>query len=445
MKHLCVILCVALAAPLGAQTITPGVSYLPCVTAPARVDSVKSTTNRVYFRALHDGKTGVCQMTPAQFRLYFGAELVVGPPPATVSSVVLSPSAVSLLAGGTQQFAATITMSDGSAPTVQPSWTATGGSITTAGLYTAGGAAGAFRAVASAGGRADTSAITVTLPPDTVTLPPPDTTPHPAGAVWFSDWSTATGNSDRAVTDGGVLSGGRWVGGKYDYITCWPPDISRVVPGAPLGWTLTPNVLEMTDRGENACDLFEVDNAIPSGRSFYIRAYLRVEPGVSINNHPFKLNAGGGAGPVQAVLWANGSNASTAYQPKMQFPGGGTPPNYNTWMAVPGVPTATWHRHEWFVELLNASTRTYRVHPRIYDMAGNLIRDANHFLIGDPSQDRTTMAQWYAAGGSDRFTDLNLARRFTLGMEGPGGNPGTGRLWYYAAVAACLTTWCGPR
>ncbi|MGH7467400.1 MAG: hypothetical protein ACRENP_05375 [Longimicrobiales bacterium] len=267
--------------------------------------------------------------------------------------------------------------------------------------------------------------------------------------LWFSDWSAATGNTDFAVTDGGALDtgAGRWRGGKWDYITCWPPDIMRVVPGAPLGWTLTPNVLEMTDRGETACDLLELDSAIPPGRSFYIRAYIRVEPGVGANNHPFKLNAGGGAGPVQGVLWANNTNSGTTYTQKLQFPNGSTPANYNSWALASehALRTNTWYRHEWFIEIVSTSTRQYRVWPRIYDMAGNLIRDASHFLIGDPSSDQTTLAQWYARGGGDRFTDLNLARRFTLGMEGPGGAPVTNRHWYYAAVSVRLDTWPGPR
>ncbi|MGH7467401.1 MAG: Ig-like domain-containing protein [Longimicrobiales bacterium] len=361
---------------------------------------------------------------------------------APVATVAVSPSNPSVPVGSSVQLTTTLrdannNILSGRVVTWSSSITARA-TVNSSGLVTA-VSAGTATITATSETRSGTATVTITAPP-----PPP---PPSTGVVWFSDWSAATGLTDFAVTDGGTLSGGRWAGGKWDYITCWPPDIMRVVPGGTLGWTTTPNVLEMTDRGETTCDLLELDNAIPSGRSFYIRAYIRVEPGVGGNNHPFKLNAGGGAGPVQAVLWANNSTSGTTYRQKMQFPGGNTPPNYNTWALAPQYPlqTNTWYRHEWFIELVNTTARQYRIWPRIYDMQGNLIRDASHFMIGDPSNDQTTMAQWYANGGGDRFTDLNLARRFTVGMEGPGGSPGTNRHWYYAAVAASVNGWIGAR
>lgn len=97
---------------------------------------------------------------------------VTAPPPPTVTAIVVTPATASLQTGGTQQFSATATLSDGSTQT-NPSvtWSATGGTINTTGFYTAGSSAGSFRVIAASGnGHADTSAVTLTAPP-----PPPAT------------------------------------------------------------------------------------------------------------------------------------------------------------------------------------------------------------------------------------------------------------------------------
>jgi hypothetical protein len=82
----------------------------------------------------------------------------------TVQAVVLSPSTASVTAGGTQQFTASATASDGSTVPISATYSATGGTITGAGLYTAGQTAGTYRAIATdpGSGRADTASITVT-------------------------------------------------------------------------------------------------------------------------------------------------------------------------------------------------------------------------------------------------------------------------------------------
>jgi len=75
-----------------------------------------------------------------------------------LQAVVVTPSTVSLQPGGTQQLVANGRMSDGTSSAVTVSWTATGGTITAGGLYTAGSTSGAYRVIAkqSGGTRADT-------------------------------------------------------------------------------------------------------------------------------------------------------------------------------------------------------------------------------------------------------------------------------------------------
>jgi hypothetical protein len=87
------------------------------------------------------------------------------PPPApTLQSVTLVPSKVTLATGTTKQFAAYGQTTSGDSIAVSVKFAATGGTVTTGGLYTAGPSAGTFRVIATVGTLADTSAITVTVP-----------------------------------------------------------------------------------------------------------------------------------------------------------------------------------------------------------------------------------------------------------------------------------------
>jgi parallel beta-helix repeat protein len=81
-----------------------------------------------------------------------------------LTQLELTPSQASLQTGGTQQFAATGKMSDGSSVAINVIYTATGGTVTSAGRYTAGQAAGTYRVIAtqSGGSLADTSKVTIT-------------------------------------------------------------------------------------------------------------------------------------------------------------------------------------------------------------------------------------------------------------------------------------------
>ena len=73
-------------------------------------------------------------------------------------SISVSPNGATLQSGQTQQFTATILRSSGT-----PVWSATGGTITTTGLYTAGSVAGSFTVRATISGTTISSATTVTI------------------------------------------------------------------------------------------------------------------------------------------------------------------------------------------------------------------------------------------------------------------------------------------
>jgi hypothetical protein len=136
--------------------------------------------------------------------------LTVAPPTATVNS------------GATQAFTASALRQDGTsyAPTV--TWTATGGSITSGGVFTAGTVPGSYRAIAQLQGGTlrDTSIITVPAPVlQAVILTPSSASLNPGGTQQFSvsgQWSsggTGAPPVTYAATGGTITSGGLYTAG----------------------------------------------------------------------------------------------------------------------------------------------------------------------------------------------------------------------------------------
>lgn len=111
---------------------------------------------------------------------------------ATVALVAIAPTSANLGLGARQQFQATAL--DGSGNTVSSvtfNWSATGGSVTADGLFTAGNQAGGYQVVVSeSSGHADTAEVIITAPPP----PPPGgltdecQSPQP-GWIWCDDFA----------------------------------------------------------------------------------------------------------------------------------------------------------------------------------------------------------------------------------------------------------------
>lgn len=96
------------------------------------------------------------------------------PPAPTLAEVFVTPASVSLITGKTKQFAAYGRNSLGDSVAVAVAFTATGGTITSSGLFTAGSTTGTYRVVAAASGMSDTAVVTLTpstAPGGTVGLP----------------------------------------------------------------------------------------------------------------------------------------------------------------------------------------------------------------------------------------------------------------------------------
>ena len=133
----------------------------------------------------------------------------VAPPAVTVS---ISPTSASMPTGGTQQFTATVSGTTNTAVT----WTASGGSISSAGLYTAPSTAGTYTVNATS--VADTTksaaaAVTVTAPPPvTVSISPTSSSLQAGQSQQFT--ATVTGTTNTAVnwSVNGIIGGSSTTG-----------------------------------------------------------------------------------------------------------------------------------------------------------------------------------------------------------------------------------------
>ncbi len=155
------------------------------------------------------------------------ASVTVTAAPPVLTSITVLPSPISLAPAATQQFVATGHYSGGGTGTVAVTWTATGGTIDAAGLFTAGLAAGAWQVTATqtGGSMFGTAAVTITPAPPTltsITVAPASITLIPTATAQFtatahySDNSTGTIPVDWTTTGGAVSSAGFYTAGATD-------------------------------------------------------------------------------------------------------------------------------------------------------------------------------------------------------------------------------------
>lgn len=103
---------------------------------------------------------GNYSVTATQSSVSGSSTVTVNPLP-TLTAIVVSPSSASLVPGQTQQFSAAGKLSDGTTTSVTVSWTATGGTISSSGLFTAGTTGGSFTVTATNGSISGTASVTV--------------------------------------------------------------------------------------------------------------------------------------------------------------------------------------------------------------------------------------------------------------------------------------------
>ncbi|MGE0352558.1 MAG: hypothetical protein AB7Q69_04895 [Gemmatimonadales bacterium] len=177
------------------------------------------TTNGIYTAPQVSGTYRVIATAPVGG--YKDTSIVTVNAPATLTSVFITPSSVTLGVGQTAAFIAQGRLSDGSVSSVSVNWSTTTGSISSSGLLTAGSTVGQFRVIArlANGTLADTSDVFVSGTP-------PSGSNEPAGYVPFAI---------HRLSDIPVF--GRAVGGVLGSWYAYPQGNSRLtivsVPSAP--------------------------------------------------------------------------------------------------------------------------------------------------------------------------------------------------------------------
>jgi len=249
--------------------------------------------------------------------------------------------------------------------------------------------------------------------------------------LFRSEWSTARGSGDVALSDGGV----------WDNFYCSREQRGRVmavVPGEVAGWNLTPNVMQITNRGPDNCALVENETAIPDGVDYYVRLYAMVKHESQINFHPVKQAA---LGVIPAVYWAiQDPVPGVSYRPMfrlLDYSG----PEWNAWWPENPLPQGEWFRFEFHVDWIDVQQRRFVVWPRVYDMTGRLLYDATSYRNADIDR---SLATSYANGHYGRAPSLDLASRIAVGYEGAVASRVEGGQWYYAAIEIRTDTWPGP-
>lgn len=256
-----------------------------------------------------------------------------------------------------------------------------------------------------------------------------------------SAWGTGTGNSDQATSDGG----------KWDTFYCWEgrPNVLSVVPGGPLGWERTPNVLAVRQTQE--CGNIEKLNTVPASTTHWGRFFFRNDENATGHLHPVTYNV---SGTIQIAPWmrAGKTNGFDIGVGTSRYGNGISMEQLDVrrqWWIPALLTHGAWYRYEWMIEYINAIS--YRIWPRVYDMAGTLLYDASsYYHLDSQHQPNQTLAYFYEhelgpAGGTFGITNAELARNFGMGNEGPGGSSNTGGFWYHAQVALSLDGWIGDQ
>ena len=255
--------------------------------------------------------------------------------------------------------------------------------------------------------------------------------PSGGGSQTFgSNWSAATGNDTTALTDGG----------RFDQLACGSPNAQgAVIAGAGVGWSLTPNVLRAQMNGSD-CFMLEKTGAISAASlTHWGRFFWRNDETGQGQSHPTGYNNIHGGDSIQAVPWQRyGDLGASGYHKVAVGTGGGWPTNR---FYSPDVLNATWFRYEWEMRYLTATT--FQFWPRVSSLAGSLLYTAADFQ----AESGQTLADYWGLGNSttlaDGASDVELARDFGIGNEGPDGASNTGEYWYYAALAFSETDWPG--
>ncbi len=325
---------------------------------------------------------------------------------------------------------------------ITPTWQSSRTTVVTASSSGVLHAVGAGTATVTASYQGVTASLPVTVSEPGSPPPPP---PGGSGFVFNSDWSTATGGSQAALSDANKAK--PWT------VILNNANLMQVVSTSSEGLDFpTTNVLKITaDNGGSGIvpgaqpQFRTTDNYIPIpqvGESIFYRYYLRIEVPDSYTDDP----------STHGTQDADGFNQRN-WMHQVQTRSDGT---YDLRIAVTnGANSNAWPDFFWKVNL--NKRQTYRIeqeverissgqfllHARVYNAAGQLVFSDDDFENANGSASLDTgvplnLGLLGAASLGAFRTGLNSL----VGTHAPGTFPFT--FGYIGGVAICRTNWCGP-
>jgi hypothetical protein len=244
--------------------------------------------------------------------------------------------------------------------------------------------------------------------------------------LFASDWSTATGTSQAAITDGG----------RWDRVT--PNFTGRIVPSTGLDFP-TANVFDVWSNGTRDAWLQLIETSMPPlavGQSRYFRFYIRVAMPDNLEDsgtHGIEDMSPGG---TYAPNWDfDVTNAGGSGVPAGRFRG--RLDTRSTRWAGPVLNKNQTYRYEFQIHRNTATT--FLLHARVYDSAGTLLADDAGF------RDSFNSSRTLASGVPNPIVMADGFQGITAGNNGLAGSPPYPfTIFYQGAFCIRSDTWCGP-
>ena len=347
---------------------------------------------------------------------------------APVASVSLSPASMGLMVGGTQQLAATLKDSSGNVLTGRTvTWSSSAPLLATVsgGGMVSAVAAGADTITATSEGMSGKAAVTIT---QSVTG---------GGVVFQSDWTSGTGLSTGAISDGG-----RWQN-YWEFNNGTGVQLLSVVDGASVNAPGGRNALKVLQRGSNLAANLQQANIVPAMTDYYVRFFMRNDDTSPAGDHVVTVDTW----QYGNLLYVRKYSSAAGWTFTMGVYGCGYVYPIGYWTPPVTLSHGVWYRFEYYVHWVDATH--IQVHPRLYDAAGNLMYDDSGYQQSDPGsaswngKSDWTLASYYAAG-NNFCVDPTYMTTFGVGNNGQQGAVDTGLPWYYAGIQIRTDHWVGP-
>lgn len=235
----------------------------------------------------------------------------------SAAAVTVAPAYADLAPGASQQFLATALSATGIRLDLPVTWAATGGAVTSAGLYTAGSQPGAYQVTATVpinlSARASVSVVDTAIAP-----PPPPAGPfnEPAGFILIT--RRAFDSKAKADDDRGPGGSEGWDGVEYRYGNI-VHDSAADAPLSPAGlmrFLYPPQVVTTGTYSPGVVQTLSFRNRGLSYTKLYVRYGVRLSP--NFQGHPSQTNK---------LVFHRGYGADgKRFEPIIRFRGAGSAP-----------------------------------------------------------------------------------------------------------------------